>query len=175
MFKRVKQFITAVSAKINGDDLSFINSYLSLEEQKLFWCMNVPEQRHALDVAYTAGKLAEAYAGIDRRLLLKSALLHDVGKVRGDISIPGKVITVIGDTVCPRWTRRLAREGRGGVISNLRHAFYIYYNHAARGADMLTGDGAQREVGELVRRHHEPVSEQDAPELKLLKIADDLN
>lgn len=175
MSNRIKQFVAAVSARITDEDQAYIKCFLRPEEQQLFWQMNLPEQRHALDVAYTAEKLAAGRGGIDHRCLIQAALLHDVGKVRGDISIPDKVMTVLADGFCPRIAKRLSKEGRGNRLSNMRHAMYVYYRHAQRGADMLDACGAEPRLVEWVRRHHEPPFPTDAAELELLKAADNLN
>lgn len=149
--------------------------YLDPNEAAFFWQMNLPDQRHALNVAYTAEKLAANEKGIDQTLLLKCALLHDVGKIKGDVSIADKIITVILDTFVPRWAKSWQRLGRGGKIANLRHAMYIYYHHAARGAAMLKVAGIGSQVTEIVARHHEPPADGEPLELKLLRTADSLN
>lgn len=175
MFKRVKQFIAAITAELNSADRAFLEKHLRPAEQKLFRQMNLPEQRHSLNVAYTGEVLAADKPEAGRDMLIRAALLHDIGKVRGDISIADKVFTVIADTACPGMARRLARQGRGTGADNLRHALFVYYHHAERGADMLSACGAEPEIIELVRRHHLPAAPGDAEELTLLRAADNLN
>lgn len=175
MSNRVKQFVAAVSAQITAQDRVYIGRFLQPEQQQLFWRMNLPEQRHALDVAYTAQRLADGRAGLDHNALIQAALLHDVGKMRGDISIADKVMTVVADACCPRIARKLSKEGRGNKLSNLRHAMYVYYRHAERGAAMLAACGADPRLIEWVRCHHEPPSDADPTELELLKAADNLH
>ena len=148
--------------------------------------MNIPDQRHALNVARTALKLwtdvckeqkigdeFPAVSAGDRRLLLKAALLHDVGKVKGDVSTGDKIIAVLLDRCFPRAARRWGRLGRGHVLNNLRHALYIYYHHAERSAAMLEACDAEAAVVDLVRRHHQAATVDDPPELTLLRQADD--
>lgn len=137
--------------------------------------MNLPDQRHALNVAYTALELAAGDCTVNRELLVKCALLHDIGKVKGDVSTSDKIITVILDKFCSDRARQWGRLGRGGRMDNLRHAVYIYYNHAARGAAMLRAIDAPGLVAEIVSRHHESPAAGEPAELKLLRAADSMH
>lgn len=175
MSKRVKQFISALTAKITESDRQFVELNLENNEAVFFWQMNLPDQRHALNVAYTALELAADKEGVDQKLLLKCALLHDVGKVKGDVSTADKIITVILDKFIPCWARNWGRLGRGGKLANLRHAVYIYYNHAARGAAMLSAAGINGQEIKIIARHHEAPVVGEPPELRLLRQADSLN
>ncbi|SDF31277.1 HDOD domain-containing protein [Sporomusa acidovorans] len=175
MNKRVKQVVAALTAKVNRPDRRFVEKHLNEAQAAFFWRMNLPDQRHALNVAYTARKLATVQETINQELLIKCALLHDVGKIKGDVSTADKIITVILDKFVPAWAKSWGRMGRGGKIDNLRHAVYIYYNHAARGAAMLKAAGLPEQLIEIVARHHEAPAEGEPPELTLLRIADNLN
>lgn len=175
MSKRVKQFISAITARITEADRSFVKKYLNNEQAAFFWQMNLPDQRHALNVAYTALELAAGHKDIDRQLLITCALLHDVGKVKGDVSTADKVLTVIFDKFSPDWAKQWGRLGRGSKIDNLRHAVYIYYNHAARGAAMLRAAGVPEKITEMIAKHHEAPAAGEPAELSLLKTADTLN
>ncbi|CQR75172.1 HD domain protein [Sporomusa ovata DSM 2662] len=175
MNKRVKQVVAALTARINDVDKVFIDKYLNKTQAALFWQMNLPDQRHALNVAYTALKLAAGQAVVNQELLIQCALLHDVGKVKGDVSTADKIITVIFDRFAPQWAKSWGQRGRGSKIDNLRHAVYIYYHHAERGAAMLTAAGLSPELTMLVARHHEAPAVGEPPELTLLKKADSLN
>ncbi len=174
MLNRVKQVFAALTAKITDGDKEFVNGRLSVQEQALFWRMNLPDQRHALNVAYTVLDMAKNRPGIDKEILVKSALLHDVGKVKGDVSTADKIITVLAHKFVPQWAERWGRFGRGSNIDNLRHAFYIYFNHAGRGAEMLKEIGVDRRIVEIVRKHHKTPAECDPPELAILKAADNM-
>ena len=184
--QRVKQVMAALTARIEMVDRQFVAYHLNIREAGLFWRMNTPDQKHALNVARTAMELwnrlikeqATADVGLNpanRHLLLKAALLHDVGKVKGDISTIDKVLAVLADRFCSRAARRWSRAGRGGALDNLRHAFYVYYHHAARSAAMLEECGVETAVVDMVRRHHQQPQAGDPPELILLRQADDLH
>ena len=175
MNKRVKQVVAALTAWIDETDKGFVNQYLNKAQAALFWQMNLPDQRHALNVAYTALELAAGQTAVDQELLIKCALLHDVGKVKGDVSTADKIIAVILDMVARDWAKSWGQMGRGGKIDNLRHAVYIYYHHAARGAAMLSAVGLPSELTTIIARHHETPVVGEPPELTLLKKADSLN
>jgi putative nucleotidyltransferase with HDIG domain len=172
VFKRAKQVWAALTARITADDQLYVAEYLNSREQGLFWQMDLPEQYHALRVAQTAMELAEAYPAVDRELLRKAALLHDIGKMRGDISTADKIVTVLVHRFTPRMGRIIARPGKGNKIANLRHAFYIYGHHARRGAKSAANAGVEPAVVELIRRHHQKSAHTDSVELKLLRKAD---
>jgi putative nucleotidyltransferase with HDIG domain len=175
MLNRMKQVFAAVTASITQKDREFVNCYLNSKAQKLFWAMNVPDQRHVLNVAYTALHLAEGQENINVGLLVKCALLHDVGKVKGDVSTFDKIITVIGDHLLPNWAKKWEKQGRGNKVSNLRHAFYIYFHHAEISAAMLKDIGECTELIEIIARHHKAPAENDPLELTLLRKSDSLH
>ncbi len=175
MLHRIKQVFAALTASITPKDREFIEQHLNSEAQKLFWAMNVPDQRHALNVAYTALRLANNYSNVNSKLLVKCALLHDVGKVKGDISTIDKIITVIGDYFFQNQLRKWEKQGRGSKMQNLRHAFYIYFHHAAVSAGMLRKIGERPEMIDIIANHHKTPAEGDPLELTLLIESDNRN
>lgn len=175
VISRVKQVISALTAHIEETDRNFVAEYLTCEEQKLFWSMNLPDQRHALNVAYTARELVLARYDINLELLTKAALLHDVGKVKGDVSTFDKIITVLADKIAPTWARQWGAMGRGSKLDNVKHAFYIYFHHAERSAEKLIALKTSAKLVAIVAWHHQREVSGDPAELKILKHADDLN
>jgi len=175
MLNRVKQLAAALTARISPADEQFVACNLTREEQKLFWRMNLPDQRHALNVAYSAQSLAQRLPGVDQSLLLKCALLHDVGKTRGDVSTADKVLTVLAHSCFPSWAKEWGRLGRGGRLANLRHAFYIYFHHGQRGAELLAQLQEHPLLVEIIRRHHEAPADNDPMELIVLRKADNMH
>ena len=97
MIKRIRQFWRAIKAKLTVEDKVFIDKYLNDEEQKLFFAMRVYDQRHVLNVAYTAQKIIEQkqYENVDYNLLIRACLLHDVGRTAKDICLMDKVTSVL--------------------------------------------------------------------------------
>ena len=174
IFGRIRQFARAVAASVTDDDMRFVCDYLPDDLRPLFFAMSVPDQHHAIMTARTALSLARASdSGVDERLLARVALLHDVGRRAGDMGaggIVGKVATVLIASVAPSWARKRA-EGDGSAMT---HWLHIYYHHAAIGAHLIRDAGYEREAA-IVARHHELSRDDDEPELKILRMADNLN
>lgn len=175
MLNRVKQVWSALTARVTPADQAFVAAHLNAREQALFQDMAVPDQRHSLNVAYTALKLAADQPAADKALLAKCALLHDVGKKRGDVSTLDKILTVVVFGLWPRGAEKIAAPGRGGTVQNIRHAFYIYRHHAARSAALVRQAGSAPPVAAIISRHHEPYAAGEPPELTLLRQADGLH
>ncbi|MGI6092566.1 MAG: HD domain-containing protein [Veillonellaceae bacterium] len=175
MLNRVKQVAAALTAKITDKDRIFIAKHLNEREQKLFWGMNLPDQRHALNVAYSALKLALGQPQINSTILIKSALLHDVGKVKGDVSTIDKILTVIAHKLNGKWAKQWGRAGKGTILNNMRHAFYIYFHHPERSAALLSAINEDPRVVEIVGIHHKAPADTDPPELRILKMADNMH
>ena len=167
IIKRVKQFYRAVTAKLTADDNIYISDHLSTKEQKLFFAMDVVDQYHALHVAYTLERIAiEGKQGIDHNFLIRCALLHDIGRVKGDMSVFDKVFAVLITYFLPNLADRLELNGS--------HLLYVYRHHAEIGAKKLQDIELYREA-KIIAKHHSPPSADDPAELKLLRIADDKN
>lgn len=170
MIQRIRQFFLAITAHITATDKKWLAENLPPAAQELFYAMHPADQYHALHVARTALELWEKQPAGDKSLLLRSALLHDVGKQRGDMDVFGKVWAVLLKHFLPELAKKLARKGTG----YLGHIMYISYNHAQIGADKLKRIGMVQEA-EIIRCHHALEQKNEPPELKLLRAADELN
>ena len=176
MFNRIKQVFSALTAKIDDYDRNYLNTWLNPKEVGLFLQMNLPDQRHSLNVAYQASEMAKTWpSNLNINVLIKCALLHDVGKVQGDVSTIDKIITVVANSIAPAWSASWGRFGRGSKLDNVRHAFYTYFHHAEQSSSMLQGIGTEQLVYEIVAQHHKAPTENDPSELTILRAADDLN
>lgn len=178
MIQRIKQFYRAVTAHINNEDLKFINTYLNKNEQNLFFSMHVYDQRHVLNVAYTAQNLIRFDRGsVNKRLLIKSCLLHDTGRTAKDISLWDKVFAVLLDKYLSKIAHKIAKYNNNpdrSFFDKRRHALFIYYNHAYISGEKLQNIGLC-EIAEIVKYHHSPPRAGDCQELIILRKADSLN
>lgn len=170
MIQRVKQFYLAITARITPADREWVQENLPDKARELFYAMHPADQYHVLNVARTAMALWEKEPTGDKKLLLRSALLHDVGKMRGDMDVFGKVWAVLLKHFLPALAQKLSLKGTG----YFGHIMYISYHHAQIGAEKLQHIGMVQEA-EIVRYHHAPPKENEPPELKLLRAADELN
>ena len=167
VFKRIWQFVRAVTARVTVEDGQYISAHLNAEEQKIFFAMSVADQVHSLRTAYTVERLIiEDKRGVDREFLIRCALLHDTGRRAGDLTIRGKIFAVLITAIAPKFAERLEINGN--------RALYVYHNHAELGAQKLQRIGLFREA-KIIAKHHAPPKPNDPPELKLLRLADNEN
>ena len=173
MMKRIRQFFHAVFAKVSREDKAFLEQNLSMEQQALFFNMSVPDQCHALRTAHTAIALAENTAEkLDMPLLTRCALLHDVGRRDGEFGIFWKCFAVLFAALFPSQSQACGDLAPGDDVLNRK--MRVYYHHAEIGASMLFHEGFTAEA-EIVGRHHKAPAEDDPPELRILRMADEMN
>jgi putative nucleotidyltransferase with HDIG domain len=177
MKNRIRQLLSAVFAEITEADKSYLANNLSVTEQKLFYGMDIPTQRHSLNVAKTAETLIQKgdFPNLNTSLLIKGTLLHDTGKKVKDISTADKILIVIIEIFYPQLLKIYGKEGRGHGLDNIRHAFFVHTIHPQRGAQIATDAGLDPELVNLIKKHHDPIKSADKIELKLLIEADQLN
>ena len=172
---RVGQFWRALTAQVTAEELAFVESCLPEGARPLFLAMHKADQRHVLNVAYTALELSEGRQDIDRDFLLRCCLLHDVGRVKGTMDVWGKVWGVLAEKLLsPSLRRRLENHRAEHFWQRPGLALYVYRCHAEIGAEKLMALGLHREAG-LIRLHHAPENADDPEELKILRRADALN
>ena len=163
-FRRILQFIRAVTARVTVDDGKYISTHLNAEQQKLFFAMSVVDQAHSLRTAYKIERLIiEDKRGVDREFLIRCALLHDVGRKAGDLTIAGKIFVVLITSLAPNFADKMEINGN--------RALYVYHHHAELGAQEIQRIGLFKEA-KIIAKHHVPPKPDDPLELKLLRIAD---
>ena len=174
--QRCRQFFTALQAHISPEDICFIKNFLLKPEQELFFAMNPSDQYHALRTAFTARKLLAAMpdGSGDEHFLTRCALLHDIGRRKGDMGILGKVFAVLMQGCFGQRSFSWARYGKSPFWQYPRHILYVYYHHPRLGADALSALGMKREA-DVIAAHHTPAQPGDSLELKLLRQADAMN
>lgn len=180
MIQRIRQFVRAMTARIRPEDRAFIDRSIPRSARPLFYAMHPADQCHVLYVAWTAldlfedslaaGKVREE----DRALLLRCALLHDVGRVQGDLNVWGKVFCVLMGKIACTQARQLAKCNGNTAFAKLRHALYVYFHHADIGAAKLCAIGLHEEAA-IIAKHHQAPDADDSPILCLLREADERN
>lgn len=179
MFKRINQFIQAITAKLTPADHEFISKYLDPLEKGLFYAMDLPTQRHCINVAKTCleilRKTPNNYSVKNMALLMKGALLHDIGKPARDLSTTFRIITVLSNALSPKIGEYLAKPGKNGIWGPVRHAFYVQRYHPQLGAAIAKDVQLHPHVTNLIALHHMPADQLNSSELQLLRIADDEN
>lgn len=161
-----------VGMRLNQNDQAFVESYLNDAGQFLFKQMSTVDQRHAVRVARFIIQEASFRRGVDLERLVQAALLHDAGKVRGEIGWFCRLLVGIIRRMLPGSRHKWAKRDKS---SRLRYALYVDVNHASRGAYMAESLGLDPEVASLIKRHHDENPGDNDPELSLLKTADEKN
>lgn len=176
MFNRISQFFKALNATISFYDIEFINKNLSLKEKKIFFKLAKSEQKHSLNVAYSINQyILNSKLNYDITLLIKAALLHDIGKIYSSANVIEKSIIVILD----KFTKGKLKK------FNKYKKVDVYYNHADIAYNILCENYAEEKVGYLekkfiesllylVRNHHNDEIN-DNQDLNLLKYYDNKN
>ncbi|WP_066631128.1 HDIG domain-containing metalloprotein [Clostridium magnum] len=162
-FYRVKQFYWAINPKITNEDLDFLHSNLSKNELKLFYKLPAYDQKHSIKVAYDVTYVCKEN-NIESKLLVKAALLHDIGKVHKKLNIIDKSIMVLVDNIT-----------KGGIkkLSNIEKV-NVYYNHGTIGKDILKNYNYDPKLLYLIENHHN-YNVIGNFELDILRMCDDRN
>ncbi|EGK59782.1 hypothetical protein HMPREF9081_1377 [Centipeda periodontii DSM 2778] len=178
MKQRIHQFIRALCGRMGPEGHLFVRSYLSLAERDLFYAMHAADQYHAFRVALTAKDLYAKRGCMELDtyiLLIRCALLHDIGRVKGAADIWGKVFAVLADrfapSVIPYFIRR---KDTYGICGRIGMAFYIYVSHPYIGADRLRAIGDVAEA-DIIQYHQKKPAPEDSLVLSILKQADAQN
>jgi putative nucleotidyltransferase with HDIG domain len=175
MIQRIRQFYCALTAHIREDDRQFIDLSLPEAARGLFYQMHPADQAHALNVAKTALQFVDkSNLTIDRSMLLRCALLHDVGRKKGDLDIWGKVFAVLVTHYAPGFARDFACATATSIWDKPGHAIYVYFHHPEIGAAMLQNIGLYEEA-DIISRHHQPPAQDDPVLLTILRQADEKN
>ncbi|MFC1517808.1 HDIG domain-containing metalloprotein [Candidatus Margulisiibacteriota bacterium] len=167
----VKSFLKALFPKLTPGDIEFLRSHLSKQEQILFYRMSAMDQKHCLDTAYAAQAAAHSQK-INQKMLLKIALLHDIGKVKWSPPLLYRIWSVLFDHLLPPLAKYLAKKGKKEKTGKLSRSLYIKKEHGTLSAQMLKeldwGEGPLY----IIAHHHDTPKEKDPAELKILRKAD---
>lgn len=156
--KLYRQWVTAIKYKRDPrhteEELKFLQKYLSDWERALYNQMEAIDQRHALDVAFTVRKDPRITNEEERALLIRAALLHDIGKVKGDFTISQRVMVKLIYLFFPNYRKKLLVDSEKSKRGTLKKAVYVQDIHSKRGAHMLCLGGAEQDLVQLVKNHH---------------------
>ena len=148
--KRVKQFYINATDLMTNKDYEYVKIHLNNEEYDLFKKILKSEQKHSVRIAkeieYTIeNNLVDDVDIIQsKNLLIKTALLHDVGKSRQKVNIIEKSIIVI--------LNKLTK----GNLKNFKKSKKIqcYYNHSEYSYILLKDIIKDDLILSIIRNHH---------------------
>jgi hypothetical protein len=165
---RLSQFWQNVTAgPLTPEAAAEVAAILSDREMMLFRQMLPTDQRHA----YRVFRLLEESDQTNGDLLA-AALLHDVGKVRVDLSTWDRSVAVLGEAFVPQ----KADEWGSGEAEGWKRPFVVRKNHPAWGARLAEEAGSRPAVVDLIRRHQDKPTSDSRPNsdlLAMLQWADD--
>lgn len=160
---RVKQFFSYAIAKIDINDKMYIEKHLNDDEIALFNKLSIHEQKHSVNVARDVESECKINL-VDSNNLVKTALLHDIGKIKVPVNIVDKSIVVILDKI----TKSRIKE-----LKNIKK-IYIHYNHGYEGYKILKKINENEQILFMVKNHHNKDLNNNK-ELNILKKCDDRN
>lgn len=165
----VRTLHTAVPATARPEDV-WARERMPASEYDLYAAMSPAERVHALAVArrVESRSLALGARGAtpdtaELSVLVRAALLHDVGKLGSDNNVVWRVLShLLGPSDAEA-------EPRLGSLAGTRQAAR---HHPAYGAAMILAAGGDPEVARIVGLHHDPRGDAAA---RLLKECDELS
>jgi hypothetical protein len=159
---RLRQFLSAVLARVSPDDVREAEALLPPGARVLFRQMSAADQRHSLAVMRTLRR-----AGHTDPDLLCAALLHDVAKSATRITPAHRTIIVLSRHFAPGVLAWLTRGEPGGW----RRPFVIHRQHPELGAQWAAQAGCSLQTVSLIRRHQEPIPHAALDEQEQVLIA----
>jgi len=133
-------------------EIQWLDDFLSPSQIDLFFSQSLPEQRHALDVAYDILDKRCILNNIDYNNLLLAALFHDCGKSITKIYLWQRIFFVFFENM-PTLGQKIVLKNKA-----LANAVKIFSNHSLLGKCLAAKAGFNKEVQILILNHHSPVS-----------------
>lgn len=162
-FYRIKQFVWSLSSDINEEDKKYSENILNDDELNLFKRLTKSEQKHSINVSKDVEILC-SQKGIASEILVKIALLHDIGKIQKPVNVINKSIIVILNSIT---------KGKIKKFINIKD-IDVYYNHGKMGVAILKSYGYNSRFLYLVENHHNENILGDN-ELDIIKVCDNKN
>lgn len=158
---RIKQFFKGITAYFSCYSDEIADRYLNIREKEKFMELPKHERAHALN---TASIIESFNLQRNREVLIKAALLHDIGKAGSSIGLIKKSVLVLTDKFFPYFSHKLSLK---------INMFNVYYKHPDLGAEILKTTGTDERVILLVKYHHS--EDNNIEGMELLKKADSMN
>jgi hypothetical protein len=169
-FYRVQQYLNAKNAKLDEADITIVRQYLSIQEQILFFRMDVSDQAHTLEVAKKI-IIAENLKAKANHYLIKISLLHDVGKGTKPLSLNGRVAWVLLQKLGPSISDTSVNLFKNSSIPFF-YTPYILKNHAQLSYKLLTAINCDKDICDTILKHHDETNKNDSQELLRLRNVD---
>lgn len=161
---RLKQFIWAVTSSFKSIDKPIIEKYLNNDEVQLFKRLRISEQQHSIRVCKEA-LIKSHNLNIDKNKLAKIALLHDIGKISGNLNVIDKSIIVILDKITNGNIKKYTYNRK---VKN-------YYEHPKESLRLLKNiNRYDYEFLEAIEKHHYRYKSNNKY-LNIIKECDDNN
>jgi len=159
---RIWQFWQSFYSSPDENDWRNIGKVLSSGELTLYQQLPVPDQTHSLRVLES---LVEA--GEDNPDLLKSALLHDLGKIKHPLQRWERVFAVLIMALFPIRNKKWS----AGKPTGWKRPLVIIAKHPHWGADLAREAGSTARVIWLIDNHEnrDPMGEYSPKDLILLR------
>jgi putative nucleotidyltransferase with HDIG domain len=166
--KMAGRIFALLPIKLKPADREFVEKYLGDAGLFLFNQMSLFDQKHAVAVARTLAAKEIKGNGLNHHRVIQAALLHDCGKVKGEIAWYLRPLVAVIRRCFPRLREKWAARGE----SALGHALYVDLHHPSRGAYLAESLGLDPKLVALIKRHHDPLTENKDQELAMLQSAD---
>ena len=166
--KRVKQFYINVTDKMTEKDYEYVKEILNNKELELFLRLSKSEQKHSVRIAKDIEGIIENKVTNDediiknRDLLIRGALLHDIGKSVKRLNVIDKSIIVILNKLTDGKLKSLKRSKK----------VQCYYNHSEYGYEILKDVVKNDLILDIIRNHHK---KSDNKIVSFFKTVDDRN
>ncbi|MEG1411838.1 MAG: HD domain-containing protein [Terrisporobacter sp.] len=169
--KRIKQFyigLKSIFKPIKEEEVEFCKSHLSTVEYNIFDSSYKYDKKHSIRVAKSVQKLSmeRNLNNKEVNLLVKSALLHDVGKINSRITIIDRIALVLLNKIL----------GEKIKESNFKKVI-VYYNHPEMSYNMLKNKINDEKLLYIIKNHHNNINSCDRykEELSILIKCDEDN
>ncbi|WP_368489263.1 HD domain-containing protein [Clostridium sp. BJN0013] len=135
-----------------------------MQELKLFNKLSIQEQKHSIKVAYDIKFFCKENNKINIDLLLKAALLHDIGKIYKKLNLMDKSVIVLLNSISKGKIKKFFKNKK----------INVYYNHGRIGRELLERIKCDEQLLYLIEHHHN-FEIHDNLELTVLRFYDKKN